>query len=247
MRQPPSNWCGCSAPSRGMGDQGSLENDERVLAVSRIVDQVADEFLGDDPDWRPLETVLPLEWCDGFMWMYRVEQDEANIELYKHGITRRYLNLDQDNKAYRFTGTDYIQIPVGEAIDRVFAGIEDLRLPHVRRRSAGTPRPLRRSTPSAQGSCRLPDRHPKHRRRHSPRTAIPGRLGPPRRLQRRPRSGEILAGDQNGPVSRSPVSIGLANRTKYRHQFPTSDVQSVGVDRESRAGLRPPDLGLRSV
>ncbi len=105
---------------------GSLENDEQVLAISRIVDQVADEFLEDDPDWGPLETVLPMEWCDGFMWMYRVEQDEANIELYKHGITRRCLNLDQDNKAYRFTGTDYIQIPVAEAIDWVFAGIEEM-------------------------------------------------------------------------------------------------------------------------
>jgi len=52
-----------------------------------------------------------MEWCEGFMWMYRVEQDEATVELYKHGITRRYLNLDQDHKAYGFNGANYIQIP----------------------------------------------------------------------------------------------------------------------------------------
>ena len=104
----------------------SAEHHEEVLAISKIVDQVADKFFGDDPDWEPLHVVLPLEWCDGFMWMYRVEQDDATIELYKHGITRRYLSLDQDNTAYRFNGTDYIQIPVAEAIDSVFAGIEEM-------------------------------------------------------------------------------------------------------------------------
>jgi hypothetical protein len=29
-----------------------------VLAVSRIPDQVADEFLGGEPDWDPLHDVL---------------------------------------------------------------------------------------------------------------------------------------------------------------------------------------------
>ena len=52
----------------------SAEHHEEVLAISKIVDQVADEFLGDDSDWGPLETVLPMSWCDGFMWMYRVNQ-----------------------------------------------------------------------------------------------------------------------------------------------------------------------------
>ena len=66
----------------------SLEHHEQVLAISRIVDQVADEFLGDDPDRDPLHNVLPLMWCDGFMWMFRTTQSDAVIEHYKHGITR---------------------------------------------------------------------------------------------------------------------------------------------------------------
>lgn len=104
----------------------SAEHHEEVLAISRIVDQVADEYLGDEPDWEPLHVVLPLEWCDGFMWMYRVTQDDAVIELYKHGITRRYLNLDQLNRAYEFNGEGYDPIPVAVAVDRVFAGIGEM-------------------------------------------------------------------------------------------------------------------------
>lgn len=103
----------------------SEEHHEEVLAISKIVDQVAEEYFGDEPDWEPLHVVLPLELCDGFMWMYRVTQEDATIELYKHGITRRYLNLDQFNRAYQFNGEGYDPIPVATAVDRVFSGIEE--------------------------------------------------------------------------------------------------------------------------
>ena len=99
---------------------------EETLAISRAVDHVAEEFLGDDPDWDPLHNVLPLSWCDGFMWMYRLEQDGAVLEHYKHGITRHYLVIDQANRTYQFNGESYDQIPVALAVDQVFAGLEDM-------------------------------------------------------------------------------------------------------------------------
>lgn len=99
---------------------------EQILAISKIVDQVADEFFDDEPDWNPLHVVLPLEWCDGFMWMFRVEEGDAVIEMYKHGITRRYLMLDQNNRTYLYTGEDHVQIPVAVAVERVFEGIEEM-------------------------------------------------------------------------------------------------------------------------
>lgn len=105
---------------------GSLEHHEQILAISRIVDQVAEELLEGEPDWEPLHVVLPLEWCDGFMWMYREEQDDAVIEVYKHGITRHSLNLDQFNRAYRYTENGYIQIPVAVAIESVFESLEEM-------------------------------------------------------------------------------------------------------------------------
>ena len=102
------------------------ERQEQILAISRAVDRVADEFLGDEPDWDPLHVVLPMEWCDGFMWMFRVEEDDAVIEMYKHGITRRYLMLDQHNRAYRYTGESHVRIPGAVAIEQVFEGIEEM-------------------------------------------------------------------------------------------------------------------------
>lgn len=104
----------------------SAENHEEILAISKIVDQVADEYLGGEPDWDPLHVVLPLEWCAGFMWMFRLEEGDAVIEMYKHGITRRYLMLDQHNRAYMYTGESHVQIPVAVAVELVFEGIEEM-------------------------------------------------------------------------------------------------------------------------
>ena len=47
-------------------------------------------------DWKPLEKVLGKARCAGFMFMGRVN----GINLYKHGISRSYLNLDDDGNCY---------------------------------------------------------------------------------------------------------------------------------------------------
>lgn len=41
-----------------------------------------------EPNWKPLEDRLGKARCAGFMYMGRVN----GINLYKHGITRSYLN-----------------------------------------------------------------------------------------------------------------------------------------------------------
>lgn len=102
----------------------SLEDPERVLALSRLVDRWADEHLAGEPKWGPLLGALPAEWCGGFMWMQRVDDSGVIIELYKHGITRRHLNLDGDGRAYRYTGSGYMEITLAEAVEWVFDGIE---------------------------------------------------------------------------------------------------------------------------
>lgn len=48
------------------------------------------------PNWKPLEKVLGRTRSAGFMFMERVN----GINLYKHGITRTYLNLDDDGNCY---------------------------------------------------------------------------------------------------------------------------------------------------
>ena len=49
-----------------------------------------------DANWKPLEKVLGKARCAGFMFMGRVN----GINLYKHGISRSYLNLDDHGNCY---------------------------------------------------------------------------------------------------------------------------------------------------
>jgi hypothetical protein len=71
------------------------------------------------PVWEPLQAVV-LERVREFMFMGQVTGDAGPIYLYKHVWTRRYLNLDQEGKAYRFTGYEYEPRPLDEAIKHVF-------------------------------------------------------------------------------------------------------------------------------
>jgi hypothetical protein len=48
------------------------------------------------PNWKPLEQRLGTKRCAGFMFMGRVN----GINLYKHGIARMYLNLDDSGQCY---------------------------------------------------------------------------------------------------------------------------------------------------
>lgn len=52
------------------------------------------------PNWKPLEARLGRDHCAGFMFMGRVN----GINLYKHGITRTYLNLDDQGNCYVYRG-----------------------------------------------------------------------------------------------------------------------------------------------
>jgi len=96
------------------------------LGVARILDRFREEHLSAETDWKPLESVLPAEWCGGFTWMSRVTQGETVIDLYKHGITRRYLNLDHNGGAWRYDHQEnvYRPQPLDTAIEAVYEGIE---------------------------------------------------------------------------------------------------------------------------
>jgi hypothetical protein len=49
-----------------------------------------------EPNWKPLEEKLGKKRCAGFMFMGRVN----GINLYKHGIARMCLNLDDLGQCY---------------------------------------------------------------------------------------------------------------------------------------------------
>jgi hypothetical protein len=49
-----------------------------------------------EPNWKPLEDRLGEARCAGFMYMGRIN----GSNLYKHGISRSYLNLDDQGNCY---------------------------------------------------------------------------------------------------------------------------------------------------
>jgi hypothetical protein len=54
-----------------------------------------------ETNWKPLEARLGRDRCVGFMYMGRVN----GLNLYKHGITRTYVNLDDDGNCCVTTGS----------------------------------------------------------------------------------------------------------------------------------------------
>ena len=69
------------------------------------------------PDWRPLESAMPPEFYEDFMFMGKA----GDIVLYKHRLTRRYLNINSvTGKFYRYSNDDYVEIDLRQAFDSVY-------------------------------------------------------------------------------------------------------------------------------
>ncbi|MCC6367580.1 MAG: hypothetical protein IT165_29005 [Bryobacterales bacterium] len=67
-------------------------------------------------NWKPLEEKLGALRCVGFMFMGRLN----GIYQYKHGISRRYLFLDYEGRAYESAGRNqFREIAFEEALERV--------------------------------------------------------------------------------------------------------------------------------
>jgi len=64
-------------------------------------------------NWKPLEERLGPARCAGFMYMGRIN----GINQYKHGLSRRHLNLSDDGRAFRHLGRGrFEEIPFSEAL-----------------------------------------------------------------------------------------------------------------------------------
>ena len=76
----------------------------------------------EDPDWRPLEKILPIGLCGPFMWMSDVELDGGGcLYVYKHSATRRYFHLDEYGAPYRYASPDlYLPLRHHDAVELVF-------------------------------------------------------------------------------------------------------------------------------
>jgi len=76
-----------------------------------------------ESNWKPLEERLGSTRCAGFMFMGRVN----SINQYKHGISRRYLLLDDEGRAHQAFGrNEFREIPFEEALALVEAPLKEL-------------------------------------------------------------------------------------------------------------------------
>lgn len=76
-----------------------------------------------DNPWKPLVSRLGSARCAGFMYMGRVN----GIRQYKHGLTRRYLFLDDEGRAYETAGwNEFREVPFVEALARVAAPLAEM-------------------------------------------------------------------------------------------------------------------------
>ena len=66
-----------------------------------------------EPNWAPLEHAVPTTELENFMYMGRA----GEIELYKHRITRRYLNVGRNSERfYRYLDGEYVEITKAAAL-----------------------------------------------------------------------------------------------------------------------------------
>jgi hypothetical protein len=69
-----------------------------------------------EPNWAPLERVVPATELENFMYMGCA----GEIELYKHRTTRRYLNIGRDSQRfYRYLNGEYVEISQAAALEHV--------------------------------------------------------------------------------------------------------------------------------
>jgi hypothetical protein len=69
-----------------------------------------------EPNWAPLESVVPASELENFMYIGRA----GEIELYKHEFTRRYLNIERNShKFYRYLDGKYVEISRAAALEHV--------------------------------------------------------------------------------------------------------------------------------
>ena len=73
-------------------------------------------------NWKPLEARLGRARCAGFMFKGRLN----GVNPYKHGISRRYLFLDHEGRAYQPIGREFQEVPFEEALALVEAPLKEL-------------------------------------------------------------------------------------------------------------------------
>lgn len=78
--------------------------------------------------WAPLERVVAPAFRANFMFMSIVNAvvgaERVDVYLYKHDLTREYVNVDLQGRLYVWAGDDrYTELPLEQARDRLIGGL----------------------------------------------------------------------------------------------------------------------------
>ncbi|HEX6507415.1 MAG TPA: hypothetical protein VF221_07265 [Chloroflexota bacterium] len=74
------------------------------------------EIVVSEPNWAPLEVVVAAAELGDFMYM----GSAGEIELYKHRLTRRYLNISRGaRRFFQYRDGGYVEITREAALDHV--------------------------------------------------------------------------------------------------------------------------------
>jgi hypothetical protein len=94
----------------------ACRNTPSYQGLNRMSDPIRVPVTVGEPNWTPLELAVPACEVDDFMYMGQA----GEIELYKHRITRRYLNLGRNsNKFYQYLDEQYVEVTQTAALEHV--------------------------------------------------------------------------------------------------------------------------------
>ena len=75
-----------------------------------------------EPNWKPLEDRLGYTRCGGFMYMGRIN----GINLYKHGIARLYIALDDRGQCFVHRNSRYERGDFKTEVARIEAALREI-------------------------------------------------------------------------------------------------------------------------
>jgi len=73
----------------------------------------------DTPDWKPLTALIGVPAAQDFMYM---GAGSDGLRLYKHIMTRRYLNIDGNGQTWSYQGAGYVPLDRIAALAHVGLG-----------------------------------------------------------------------------------------------------------------------------
>jgi TetR/AcrR family transcriptional repressor of nem operon len=110
-RDGPGDGCPVGALAGEISRSGNGSHHQRTIRMTNPIQTIVGE-----PNWARFELAIPASELSDFMYMGRA----GEIELYKHRLTLRYLNIGRNSQSfYRYFDGHYIEINQAAALEHM--------------------------------------------------------------------------------------------------------------------------------